>query len=100
MGMCMNIIQRRPRYQSLIMAVALCVLAAGCGRDQIFGSAGTAALVPVVTAETPANGTTGVLVSTASISATLNEAVAPITGTASFTLTCAAPCTNPTGVVS
>jgi Ice-binding-like/Bacterial Ig-like domain len=98
--MCMNIIQRRPRYQSLIMAVALCVLAAGCGRDQIFGSAGTAALVPVVTAETPANGTTGVLVSTASISATLNEAVAPITGTASFTLTCAAPCTNPTGVVS
>jgi len=98
--MCMNIIERRPRYQRLIMAVTLCVLAAGCGQDQIFGSVGTAALVPAVIAETPANGVSGVLVTTTSISATLNEAVSPITGTASFTLTCAAPCANPTGVVS
>ena len=54
--MCMNIIERRPRYQRLIMAVALCVLAAGCGQDQIFGNVGTAALEPSVTAETPARG--------------------------------------------
>jgi hypothetical protein len=98
--MCMNIIERRPRYQRLIMAVALCVLAAGCGQDQIFGNVGTAALVPSVIAETPANGAAGVLVTTASISATLNEAVSPITGAASFTLTCAAPCANATGTVS
>ena len=98
--MCMNIIERRPRYLSLIIAATLCVLAAGCGRDQIFGSARTAALVPVVTTVIPANGATGVLVTTASISATLNEPVSPITGSASFTLTCAAPCTNATGVVS
>jgi Ice-binding-like/Bacterial Ig-like domain len=96
----MNSIERRPRYQRLIMAATLCMLAAGCGRDQIFGSDGTAALVPAVTAETPAEGTTNVLVSTASISATLNEAVSPITGTASFTLTCATPCANPAGLVS
>jgi Ice-binding-like/Bacterial Ig-like domain len=100
MGMCMNIIERRPRYQRLIMAVALCVLAAGCGQDQIFGNVGTAALVPSVTAETPASGAVGVLVTTASISATLNEPVSPITGAASFTLTCAAPCANATGTVS
>ena len=98
--MCMNIIERRPRYQRLIMAAALCVLAAGCGQDQIFGSVATAALVPLVIAETPTNGAVGVLVTTASISATLNEPVSPITGTASFTLTCAAPCDNATGVVS
>jgi Ice-binding-like/Bacterial Ig-like domain len=98
--MCMNIIERRPRYQRLIMAVALCVLAAGCGQDQIFGNVGTAALVPSVTAETPMNGAVGVLVTTASVSATLNEPVSPITGAASFTLTCAAPCADATGTVS
>jgi Ice-binding-like/Bacterial Ig-like domain len=99
MGMCMNIIERRPRYQRLIMAVALCVLAAGCGQDQIFGNVGTAALVPSVIAEAPAKGAVGVLVTTASVTATLNEPVSPITGAASFTLTCAAPCTV-TGTVS
>jgi hypothetical protein len=98
--MSMNIIERRPRYQRLIMAVTLCVLAAGCGQDQIFGNDGTAALFPAVTSETPANGATGVLVTTAFISATLNEAVSPITGTATFTLICSAPCANATGVIS
>jgi len=82
------------------MAVTLCVLAAGCGQDQIFGSVGSVALVPRVIAETPANGASGVLVTTPSISATLNEGVSPITGAASFTLTCAAPCTNAAGAVS
>jgi hypothetical protein len=96
----MNIIENCRRYGSLIAAVALCVLATACGRDQIFGSDKIAAVLPMVTAETPANGAVGVLVSTASVSATLNEAVAPITGTASFTLTCAAPCANATGTVS
>jgi Ice-binding-like/Bacterial Ig-like domain len=98
--MCMKLIERRPRYQRLIMAVALCVLAAGCGQDQIFGSVGTAALVPLVTAETPANGAVGVLVTTPAISATFNEPLAPITGAVSFTLTCTAPCANATGSIS
>jgi hypothetical protein len=95
----MNIIERRPQYQRLIVAVTLCALAAGCGQDQIFGSTATAALVPVVIAETPTDGATNVLLTTTSISATLNEPVA-LTATASFTLTCAAPCANATGVVS
>jgi hypothetical protein len=96
----MNIIEQRPRYQQLIMAVTLCVLAAGCGQDQIFGTPATAALVPAVIAEAPANGATNVLLTTPSISATLNEAVSLVPATGSFTLTCAAPCTNATGVVS
>src|ERR1700691_1129178 len=96
----MNIIERRPRYQRLIMAATLCVLAAGCGQDQIFGSPGTAGLIPSVIAETPVNGAANVLLTTTSISATLNEPVSPITGAATFTLTCAAPCVNPTGAVS
>ena len=96
----MNIIEKCRSYRSLIITVALCVLATACGRDQIFGSATIAAALPSVTAETPANGAVGVLVSTASISATLSEAVSPITGTSSFILTCTAPCTNATGTVS
>ena len=34
------------------------------------------------------------------MSVTFNEAIAPVTGAASFAVTCAAPCTNPTGAVS
>jgi hypothetical protein len=98
--MRMNIIENRPRYQTWIIVAALSVLATGCNRDQIFGNPGMAAVVPAVIAETPANGATLVLTSTASISATLDVAVAPITGAASFTLTCAAPCVNATGAVS
>ena len=94
----MNIVESRSRF--LLALAALSIFAAGCGRDQIFGSDRTAGLVPTVTAETPANGAAGVLTSTAAISATLNQAVAPIAGTSSFTLTCAAPCVNATGVVS
>ena len=94
----MNLMVSRPRYFWVIAALSL--LATGCGRDQIFGSDRTAALIPLVTDETPANNATGVLTSTAAISATLNQAVAPIAGTSSFTLTCAAPCVNATGVVS
>jgi hypothetical protein len=96
----MNIIERRPRYRRLIMSVTLCVLAAGCGQDQIFGNKGIAGLFPVVIAETPADGTAGVLLATPSISATLNQPVSPVTGAAIFTLTCVAPCANATGTVS
>ena len=100
----MNIIEARPRYQRVIMAATLCVLAASCGQDQIFGNVATAALVPAVITETPTKGAVGVLVTTASISATLNEAVSPITDAVSFTLTCAPSATcvnaNATGTVS
>jgi Ice-binding-like/Bacterial Ig-like domain len=97
----MNIIQNRPRCRTWVMALALGALAAGCNsQDPILGANGHAALVPAVTVVTPLNGATGVLTTDTVISATLNEAVAPITGTASLTVTCAAPCVNATGVVT
>jgi hypothetical protein len=97
----MNIIQNRPLCRTWVMALALGALAAGCNsQDPILGANGHAALVPAVTVVTPLNGATGVLTTDTVISATLNEAVAPITGTASLTVTCAAPCVNATGVVT
>jgi Ice-binding-like/Bacterial Ig-like domain len=97
--MHMNIIKSRPRCQVWLIAVTLGALAAACSKDPILGSNGIAVLVPEVTAVTPLNGATSVLTNTL-VTATLNEAVAPITGTASMTVTCAAPCVDPTGVVA
>jgi Ice-binding-like/Bacterial Ig-like domain len=99
--MHMNIIESRPRCRAWVMALALGALAAACNNQRpVLGSNGIAALVPAVTAVMPLNGATNVLTSNTIISATLNEAVAPITGAASMTVTCAAPCVNATGVVT
>ena len=97
----MNIIESRPRCRTWAIAVALGALAAGCGgQDPILGAANIAVLVPVVIAEAPASGATLVPTSTSQITATLNVPVAPITGAASLTVTCAAPCVNATGNVT
>lgn len=96
----MNIIKSRPRCRTLIALLALGALAAGCSKDPILGSNGIAQLLPAVIAVTPVDGATDVLTSNTVITATMNEPIAPITGTASMTLTCAAPCVNPTGVVT
>jgi len=53
-----------------------------------------------VTAVAPAANTAGVSINNSLVTADFNEAIAPITGTASFTLTCALPCVNPTGTIS
>ena len=89
------------RLTSLLLLTAL---AAGCGggRDPVLGTgtvsnSGTA---PTVTAVTPATATTGVAIYKTLITATFDEAVAPITGATSFTVTCAAPCISPAGSVS
>jgi hypothetical protein len=95
----MKIIQSRVRYRAWIVALALGALAAGCNKDAVLGSSGIAALTPAVTAVTPLSGATGVLTNS-QVTATLNEPVAPVTGTASMTVTCAAPCVNPTGAVT
>ncbi len=73
--------------------------AASWDKDPILGGA-TVALAPVVIVENPANGALGVAVGIPGVSATFNEPVAALTGGAGFTLTCAAPCTNPAGTVA
>jgi hypothetical protein len=87
------------------MALLLCAVATGCGgggggRDPILGTGGIAVIAPTVTAVSPIVDATGVPINNTIFTATLSEAVAPITGGASFKLTCAAPCVNPTGTVA
>lgn len=60
---------------------------------------GVAPPAPTVTAVDPANGAVGVPLND-SISATFSEEMAPITAAASFVVTCAKPCVNPTGTVA
>lgn len=60
-----------------------------------------AAPAPItITAVTPSANATNVSINTSVISADFNEQIAPVTGTASFNLTCALPCINPTGTVT
>ena len=96
----MNITESRLRCRTWVMMVTLGALAAGCNNQHpILGSNGIAALVPAVTEVTPLSDASNVLTSNTVISATLNEAVAPITGAATMTVTCAAPCVDATGLV-
>ncbi len=85
------------------MALALSVLLAACGggRDPILGAGGIGAIAaPTVTAVTPAINAAAVPVINPVISATFDQAIAPIAGAASFMVTCAAPCVSPTGTVT
>jgi len=102
----MNKSKRHSRYLQLSMILLLSSLAAGCGgggsqgRAPILGSGGAVARPPTVTAVAPANNATGVTTNNTIINAAFSEPMAPITGGASFTVTCTAPCTNPTGTVA
>jgi hypothetical protein len=100
----MNKFERYSRCLTWFMALLLSALATGCaesgaGRDPILGTGGMAALGPTVTAVAPVNNATGVPLNTI-INASFSEPMAPLTGGASFTVTCAAPCANPTGTVA
>ena len=99
-----NKLQNHSGLLPWLMALLLSVLAAGCGggggRDPILGIGGIAALAPTVTAVAPVNNATGVPINNTIITAAFSEPMASITGGASFTVTCAAPCTNPTGTVA
>ena len=101
----MNKIQRYSRSLAWTAALLLSTLVAGCGgggggRSPILGTGGGPALAPTVTSVVPAPNATGVAINGTLISATFSEPVNPIIGTASFTVTCAAPCVNPAGTVS
>jgi len=65
-----------------------------------FTTAAAPAIAPTVTAVAPINNATGVPVNSSSITAAFSVPVAPLTGNASFTLTCTAPCVNPAGTVT
>jgi Ice-binding-like/Bacterial Ig-like domain len=83
-------------------AFLLVITMAGCGGgDPVLGSDGAtlAPGLPIVTAVTPLDNAIGVPIN-ASVSATFSEAMAPISGAATFKVTCAAPCVSPTGTVA
>ena len=92
-----------PWRMALLGSVLASMLVAGCGggggRDPILG-AGVATSGPIVVAVTPVANSVGVTITNPVINASFSEPVAPITGTASFNVTCAAPCVNPTGTVA
>ena len=107
------------RYSSCrpwLTALVLSGLAVGCGggdagRDPILGSGATAitptlvpvpvpvSIAPTVTAVVPANNATGVALNNTLVTAAFSEPVS-LTGAASFTLSCAAPCVNPAGTAT
>ena len=99
----MNRFERYSGCLTWSMALLLSGLMAACGsggRDPILGGGGVAVLAPSVTAVVPLNKASGVPINSTLITAAFSEPVAPITGAASFTVTCAAPCANPTGTVT
>jgi len=97
----MNRLDRNSRSAIWCTALLLSVALAGCNKqDPILGTDGTARLAPSVTATTPVNAAIGVAVNTTTFTATFSEAMAPISGGATFTLTCPAGCVNPTGTVT
>ncbi|MDB5870773.1 MAG: hypothetical protein JWQ07_215 [Ramlibacter sp.] len=87
--------------------VGALVACGGGGRDPILGFGGTPApgtpgslAPPTVTAVAPVNNATGVSTNSTVISAAFSEPMNPITGSASFRVTCALPCISPTGTVA
>lgn len=99
----MNKLQGSSRSGTWFMAVLTAALVAGCGgggRDRVLGTGDIAVRAPSVTAVTPLPDATGIRLDDPDITATFSEPMAPITGSASFVLSCAAPCANPTGTVT
>lgn len=69
------------------------------GRDSILGTEGNTALSPQVIEVSPTHESINVSVSDPVITAEFNETITPLTAT-DFTLSCADPCTSPTGTIS
>lgn len=88
-------------FSTGLAAFLLTATIAGCGggggRDPILGFNAPPPSPPVVTAVAPLNGATGVAINNAIISADFSERMAPLGGTATFVVSCAAPCTSPAG---
>ncbi len=89
----------RPWLAALLVG-ALAACGGGGGKDPILGFDPAPPAPPTVTAVAPAPGTSGVATNNAVITADFSEPMAPITGDASFVVSCAAPCVSPTGSVA
>jgi hypothetical protein len=87
-----------PWLAALLLAATVAACGGGGGREPVLGF-DSSPRPPTVTAVAPVDGATGVAVNTV-VSADFSEPMAPITGDASFLLSCAAPCVSPTGTVS
>src|ERR1700734_2266911 len=95
-------------FAPLTCLTLLAALLVGCGGDQASGTAGTAAMggspptvttpahapAPTVTGVSPVNLAAGVPINDGVISVAFDQPMAAIAGSASFTLTCEAPCAN------
>ncbi len=101
----------RPWLAAILVGALVACGGGGGGRDPILGFDGTpvtpvipvvpgVSAPPTVTAVAPAVNATGVAINNTVITAAFSEPVKPLTGTASFTVTCAAPCVSPAGTVS
>jgi hypothetical protein len=104
-GKKMKKLESYSRGLTWLTALLVTALAVGCGggsgaRDPVLGVGSIIAVPPTVTAVAPVNNATGVSINNTIITAAFSEPMAPITGTASFTVTCAAPCANPAGTVA
>lgn len=86
-------------WLAAFLAVALSACGGGSGgRDAVLGFNGAAP--PVVTAVAPLNKATGVPINATVITAAFSERMVAMASPASFVVTCAAPCTSPTGTVA
>lgn len=94
----MNVLRTIRPWLTALLVGGLAACGGGGGRDPVLGF--DSPPPPTVTAVTPLDNATGVVVNNTVITATFSEPMAPITGAASFTVTCAAPCTSPAGNVT
>ncbi|MEO8063595.1 MAG: ice-binding family protein [Pseudomonadota bacterium] len=80
--------------------ILLCVLVTGCSDGEgILGVGDSVRRAPAVTLVSPSSGAIGVSTTNPAITVSFSEPVAALSGGATFTVTCTAPCVNPTGTV-
>ena len=89
----------RPGFLKWSALALFCALTAGCSGDSILGAegrTGVAPTAPVVTAVSPTDNLISVPVNS-TVAVTFDKTMA---AGSTFAVTCAAPCTNPTGTVA
>lgn len=102
----MNGPTKKQRHWLIPVGGLLLLGALGCGgRDPVLGGGATfippvPPTAPTVTAVAPVNNATAVSVNLTVVTANFSEAMAPITGAATFTVTAPSPAMTPVGVVT